>query len=351
MKYTTGLVTLGVLFSINATASTNMLANQSNHIKNSCVVPPVQATSEIEFDYLNLSSNDTIIPTNLFDPSNVASYNFSSYITIYDVLGVSHPLSLYYIKTAAMNQWSVAVVIDGQTITIGQLNYASDGSFQNATGLDNVVWNPNNNSSPEVLNINLSCSTQYAWGGDNAGQGWQNGYSGNPLFHPALILNHVHLKSSCYSFRSTPKPTTEVKLNVNLNASNPVPPSSVIQPTDPASYNFKDTVTVYDSLGAPYNLSIYFAKDPRNGKWNVSAYMYQTYLGSGNVQFDSHGMISDTSGLDHLKWVTYSGAASPQSFKLDMTCSTQYGFANENIETPWQNGLPGQQSLKKSTLT
>ena len=53
----------------------------------------------------------------------------------------------------------------------------------------------------------------------------------------------------------------------NLNAS-VSPPPVAFDPTNPVSYNYKYTITIYDSLGNPYQADVFFAKSGTN-TWNV----------------------------------------------------------------------------------
>lgn len=62
-------------------------------------------------------------------------------------------------------------------------------------------------------------------------------------------------------------PTTEMTLNTNLDASSvsptdAVPPVPVFDPLDPNSFNYSSSTQVFDSLGNPHLVSIYFVKDP-----------------------------------------------------------------------------------------
>lgn len=137
-----------------------------------------------------------------------STYNNVTSSTVYDSLGNSHVLSMYFIKsdpdvastspnssvpagdptttppTAGMeNQWFVAFQIDGQdvpAITPGQantgnlyrVNFNSDGSYSSVVDNTNVTSNAdigvipltcnlNNGSNPLKLNIDFSNSSQY----------------------------------------------------------------------------------------------------------------------------------------------------------------------------------------------
>jgi flagellar hook protein FlgE len=65
---------------------------------------------------LNLDSRSAIIPVApAFDPTNAATFNNSTSMTVYDSLGSSHIASLYFAKTAA-NTWNAHLVVDGNMV-------------------------------------------------------------------------------------------------------------------------------------------------------------------------------------------------------------------------------------------
>jgi len=67
---------------------------------------------------LNLDSRDTVPLVAAFDPADPGSYNFSTALTVFDTLGVSHNLSTYYVLQPpavppAGNKWDVYATLDG----------------------------------------------------------------------------------------------------------------------------------------------------------------------------------------------------------------------------------------------
>jgi flagellar hook protein FlgE len=54
----------------------------------------------------------------------------------------------------------------------------------------------------------------------------------------------------------------------NLNADAGVP-AVAFDPTNPASYNYKYTVTIYDSLGTPYQADLFFRKTATPNRWEI----------------------------------------------------------------------------------
>ena len=142
------------------------------------------------------------------------TYNNVSSSTIYDSLGNSHVLSMYFVRadsTAAAgapnaaspagteNQWYVAFQIDNQNVpanvgphntdNLFRANFNTDGTFAGVTNTANAALpnnfiplslNLNNGSNPLSLNIDLSDSTQF--GSPFAVQSTQNdGYTTGSL--------------------------------------------------------------------------------------------------------------------------------------------------------------------------
>ena len=96
-----------------------------------------------------------------------------------------------------------------------------------------------------------------------------------------------------------PKATGQIRFlgPTNLNADAGIP-AVAFDPNNPASYNYKYTVTIYDSLGTPYQADIFFRKSGTN-TWEI--YLRadidpntQGYELSGDwtdVQFDPSGSL------------------------------------------------------------
>lgn len=119
----------------------------------------------------------------------------------------------------------------------------------------------------------------------------------------------------------------------------------------PASFNFNDaatyhnttTIQVFDSLGNPHNLSLYFLKNASN-TWQVYAQNDGAALNGGAavgaVNFTSAGAINTaTTTLPfNLSLPVTGGATTPQPVALDFTNSTQFG-SNFGVSQVTQNGF------------
>ena len=83
----------------------------------------------------NLSSADAVKATAAFNPTDPASFNFSTATTLFDSLGQSHVMTLYFNKTAA-NTWDVNTYLDGAAANgagVSTLSFNADGSYAAAT--------------------------------------------------------------------------------------------------------------------------------------------------------------------------------------------------------------------------
>jgi flagellar hook protein FlgE len=309
----------------------HMLKNE-NISKNSCIFAPVQPTTMIKIN-VNLNASDRI-PIVAFDPNNYQSFNFVTNAVLYDSLGVLHTVSIMFLKKST-NEWISYVMVDFNLIGSGDLIFDTSGHLVSAAGLDKIVFTPTDGAvSPQVLNIDMTCSTAYA-SSYQAEPVWQDGHASGLNFNTAL--KSTKAKLSCITL--SPRATTVVKNNINLNASAIISEDDSFDPENADSYNYKTTTTIYDSLGAPYKLTLYFVKEEIN-KWAVHAYLYKKFLGSGRMRFNTSGILTEVTGLEKLSWLPYSGADSPQYFNVDMTCSTQYGSSSHAVEETWQDGRP-----------
>ena len=75
-----------------------------------------RATSNV-FTVMNLDANATVPANAAFSPTDTASYTSSTSITVFDSLGESHVLGMYYVKTAVQGQWDVHLTMDGTDIS------------------------------------------------------------------------------------------------------------------------------------------------------------------------------------------------------------------------------------------
>lgn len=94
----------------------------------------------------------------------------------------------------------------------------------------------------------------------------------------------------------SPKPTTEFDISLNLDSSEEVI-AGAIDPTDPDSYNFSTSMTVYDSLGNSHRVDLFFQKTADNS-WDYEAYCDGGELDGGTAGVPT--LISSGGGADSL---------------------------------------------------
>lgn len=141
---------------------------------------------------------------------------------------------------------------------------------------------------------------------------------------------------------ATPVPSTNVQQVFNLNSESAVP-ANAFSINDPSSYNYRVESTLFDSLGTPNVLSVFYVKT-NNNAWNANVMVNGAPVSTfptGTLTFNNDGLLPNTgvTGLSNLSWTPTGGAASPQSLSLNLTGSTQFATTNQvTINTP--NGCP-----------
>lgn len=109
-----------------------------------------------------------------------------------------------------------------------------------------------------------------------------------------------------------PNATSQVNMGINLNANEKQPENTkwVDKPAvktswnpDPKTYNKTTSLSIYDSLGNPHTLSLYFVRTAGAGKWNVYANLDSTsteYVSAQTadkplltLEFDENGKLKD----------------------------------------------------------
>ena len=86
-----------------------------------------QATSTASIT-ATLPANATPPATTPFNPSDPTSYTNTTSMTVYDSLGAAHTASLYFVKGATANDWTVQTYVDGNAVGTPQdLDYSTSG--------------------------------------------------------------------------------------------------------------------------------------------------------------------------------------------------------------------------------
>ncbi|HEX7650859.1 MAG TPA: flagellar hook protein FlgE [Noviherbaspirillum sp.] len=135
-----------------------------------------QATSGLAVQ-VNLDSRSTVPTTATFSMADPTSYTNSSSASVYDSLGNSHVMQMFYVATSTAGQWDVYASCDGVDFnsgaTIGQLQFNTDGSLDTTAStlpynmsidLDAVATannTTNRATTPLAFTLDYKGSTQY----------------------------------------------------------------------------------------------------------------------------------------------------------------------------------------------
>jgi flagellar hook protein FlgE len=140
------------------------------------------------------------------------------------------------------------------------------------------------------------------------------------------------------------KATSKSVLEANLNASATIPQVATFDPTNASSYNNVTSMNVFDTLGNPHTISLYFAKNAPN-TWNVYATMDNSAATvtpkSAAIAFNSSGVLTTpATKAFSLSLDTSSATASttPQSISFDLSKLSQYGGQPFGVTSNTQDG-------------
>ena len=141
---------------------------------------------------------------------------------------------------------------------------------------------------------------------------------------------------------------TGITAQFNLD-SRSTAPATAFDATDSSTYNYANSVTIYDSLGNPHELATFFAKQaaPALNAWNVHATVDGKPLDNGGVlpavangtaigtlTFDSNGILDTAivgNGVLGFKTpgFTLGNGSAPMTFDMNVAGTTQFGNAND----------------------
>ncbi len=141
------------------------------------------------------------------------------------------------------------------------------------------------------------------------------------------------------------KPTSLAKLNVNLDARNPLGISANFDATDPATYQSATSIPVHDILGGEHVVSLYFVKNSAT-QWDVFAGADGVIVGAGpatSVAFNPDGSL-DTTTTPQPATLTLP-FTTPLTFDLDMggttALSKTFGIINATDDGRASGNLTG----------
>ncbi|WP_063550624.1 flagellar hook protein FlgE [Burkholderia territorii] len=149
------------------------------------------ATTKITGQF-NLNSQDTVPTKTPFSATDTTTYNYSTSIQVYDSLGGSQAVNMYFVKSAAGTWEAYAGVQGGATTDLGTVTFNSSGAIQSTTTgtpatptaslgqFQFTVPNTDGSATPQQLTLDLTGTTQYG-GKDGVNNLAQDGYSSGTL--------------------------------------------------------------------------------------------------------------------------------------------------------------------------
>jgi len=133
--------------------------------------------------------------------------------------------------------------------------------------------------------------------------------------------------------------TAKSAIVANLDSRSTQPTTVPFNPLDATSFNSSTALTLFDTLGNPHVMSVYFVKTAVAGQWTLHATVDGTAesrvtLGTSTMQFDAFGTLTAPVGpltvsvnLNQIATDlgTVNSALSPLPFTLDFGGTTQFG--------------------------
>ncbi|MBJ9623338.1 flagellar hook protein FlgE [Burkholderia multivorans] len=175
-------------------------AADKNGVINTAQTVPLQApttniaptaTTKITGQF-NLNSQDTVPTKTPFDANDTTTYNYSTSIQVYDSLGGSQAVNIYFVKSAAGTWEAYAGVQGGTTNDLGTIQFDSSGAISGTTTgspatptaalgqFQFTVPNTDGSATPQTLTLDLTGTTQYG-GKDGVNNLAQDGYASGTL--------------------------------------------------------------------------------------------------------------------------------------------------------------------------
>lgn len=111
----------------------------------------------------NLDAGATV-PAAAFAVNNPSTYNFSTSLTVYDSLGQTHSLSLYFVKTSSTSPitWNMYHQVDGGTATQdADLQFDANGVLTSGGTQSVNLTIAGGATTPQPVNLDLTSMTQF----------------------------------------------------------------------------------------------------------------------------------------------------------------------------------------------
>jgi flagellar hook protein FlgE len=159
-------------YSANTSGTISTASATDLQLSSADLSPQATATSTV---LVNLDGRSTTLTATAFDPTDTTTYHNATSMSVYDSLGNSHTLSMYFVKSAA-NTWQVFAAQDGTQIgaanvayasgkaPVGTVNFLPSGAIDTATttmpmNLSGAITT--GATSPLAYTLDLTGSTQF----------------------------------------------------------------------------------------------------------------------------------------------------------------------------------------------
>ncbi|MCA8001253.1 flagellar hook protein FlgE [Burkholderia metallica] len=148
------------------------------------------ATTKISAQF-NLNSQDTVPTKTPFSATDNTTYNYTTSIQVYDSLGGSQAVNMYFVKSAA-GTWEAYAGVQGAINDLGTVNFNASGAIQSTTTgtpptptasvgqFQLKVPNTDGSATPQDITLDLTGTTQYG-GKDGVNNLAQDGYASGTL--------------------------------------------------------------------------------------------------------------------------------------------------------------------------
>ncbi|MBM6551133.1 flagellar hook-basal body complex protein [Marinomonas ostreistagni] len=291
-----------------------------------------EASTEIGIE-TNLNSEAEAVPPYIaasFDPGDPETYTFTQTENVNDNNGDAHAVTYYYAKSESPNTYQVYVTVDGEledATGTPWLNTDQFVTFDDATG--SFSGNANNAFDPIYVG---ATEPQIGDLGTTPAIGPISGSFDN---------------------------TSTVTLNTSLAPGGIIEPDNfarqAFDPTDPATYTYGNTNTVYDALGEAHTIGYYFIKQGENNTWEMKVTIdgevnHPTEVdGAGNpvpflpedtvVRFDNQGSLIGAytgyapyavSSPTQLSITGWDPTNLNSELDIDLGSSTQYALSSSD---------------------
>jgi flagellar hook protein FlgE len=126
---------------------------------------------------------------------------------------------------------------------------------------------------------------------------------------------------------SPPQATSAAQFGVNLPAAALPPAVGPFDPANASSFNHSTAITIFDSLGATHNATVYFVKTAVPNTWDTYFYIDGTAVGGANtLAYDNVGQLTTpASGTMALPAYTPGNGSADITMTANFSLSTQFG--------------------------